>query len=111
MVAVVYPVVGHWVWGGGWLSKLGFVDFAGSTVVHLTGALGAAVAVTFLGVRLGKYGSDVKVNAIQGHNIPLGALGVFILWFGWFGFNGESTLAADPALVPGIIATALMSGS
>ncbi|RMA93974.1 ammonium transporter [Priestia megaterium] len=111
MVAVIYPVVGHWVWGGGWLSKLGFVDFAGSTVVHLTGALGAAVAVTFLGARLGKYGSDGKVNAIQGHNIPLGALGVFILWFGWFGFNGGSTLAADPALVPGIIATTLMSGS
>ena len=111
MVAVIYPVVGHWVWGGGWLSKLGFVDFAGSTVVHLTGALGAAVAVTFLGARLGKYGSDGKVNAIQGHNIPLGALGVFILWFGWFGFNGGSTLAADPALVPGIIATTLMAGS
>ena len=111
MVAVVYPVVGHWVWGGGWLSKLGFVDFAGSTVVHLTGALGAAVAVTFLGARLGKYGSDGKVNVIQGHNIPLGALGVFILWFGWFGFNGGSTLAADPVLVPGIIATTLMSGS
>ncbi|TYR79553.1 ammonium transporter [Priestia megaterium] len=111
MIAVIYPVVGHWVWGGGWLSELGFVDFAGSTVVHLTGALGAVVAVTFLGARLGKYGKDGKVNAIQGHNIPLGALGVFILWFGWFGFNGGSTLAADPSLVPVIIATTLMSAS
>lgn len=111
MVAVIYPVVGHWIWGGGWLSELGFVDFAGSTVVHLTGALGAVVAVSFLGARLGKYGKDGSVNAIQGHNIPLGALGVFILWFGWFGFNGGSTLAADPSLVPSIIATTLMSAS
>ncbi|MBM7702624.1 ammonium transporter [Metabacillus iocasae] len=110
MTAFIYPVVGHWVWGGGWLSELGFVDFAGSTVVHLTGALGAVVAVSFLGARIGKY-KNGKVNVIPGHNIPLGALGVFILWFGWFGFNGGSTLAADPELVPSVIATTLMSAS
>ncbi|QAS52508.1 ammonium transporter [Halobacillus litoralis] len=110
MTGFIYPVVGHWVWGGGWLSELGFVDFAGSTVVHLTGALGAIVAVMFLGPRLGKY-SGKTVNVIPGHNIPLGALGVFILWFGWFGFNGGSTLAADPSLVPSVIATTLLSAS
>ncbi|MFE7063431.1 ammonium transporter [Sutcliffiella sp. NPDC057660] len=110
MTALIYPVVGHWVWGGGWLSEMGFTDFAGSTVVHLTGALGAVVAVRFLGARLGKY-SNGKVNVISGHNIPLGALGVFILWFGWFGFNGGSTLAADPELIPHVITTTLLSAS
>ncbi|MGD6775970.1 ammonium transporter [Sutcliffiella horikoshii] len=110
MTALIYPIVGHWVWGGGWLSELGFTDFAGSTVVHLTGALGAIVAVKFLGARLGKY-TNGKVNVISGHNIPLGALGVFILWFGWFGFNGGSTLAADPSLIPHVITTTLLSAS
>ncbi|WP_226585321.1 ammonium transporter [Halobacillus litoralis] len=110
MTGFIYPVVGHWVWGGGWLAELGFVDFAGSTVVHLTGALGAVVAVMFLGPRLGKYNGRT-VNVIPGHNIPLGALGVFILWFGWFGFNGGSTLAADPSLVPSVIATTLLSAA
>lgn len=110
MTAVIYPIVGHWVWGDGWLAELGFTDFAGSTVVHLTGALGAVVAVKFLGARLGKY-SKGKVNVIAGHNIPLGALGVFILWFGWFGFNGGSTLAADPSLIPHVITTTLLSAS
>ncbi|ARI78906.1 ammonium transporter [Halobacillus mangrovi] len=110
MTGFIYPVVGHWVWGGGWLSELGFVDFAGSTVVHLTGALGAIVTVMFLGPRLGKYNGK-NVNVIPGHNIPLGALGVFILWFGWFGFNGGSTLAADPSLIPAVIATTLLSAS
>ncbi|WP_028785145.1 ammonium transporter [Thalassobacillus devorans] len=110
MTGLIYPIVGHWVWGGGWLAELGFVDFAGSTVVHLTGALGAIVTVLFLGPRLGKY-TNGRVNVIPGHNIPLGALGVFILWFGWFGFNGGSTLAADPALIPAVIATTLLSAS
>ncbi|WP_270181586.1 ammonium transporter [Alkalihalobacillus sp. CinArs1] len=110
MVGFVYPVVGHWIWGGGWLAELGFTDFAGSTVVHLTGALGAVVAVTFLGGRIGKY-SNGKVNVIQGHNIPLGALGVFILWFGWFGFNAGSTLSASDALIPSIVATTLLAAS
>ncbi|WP_078381473.1 ammonium transporter [Sutcliffiella halmapala] len=110
MTAFIYPVVGHWVWGDGWLGSLGFTDFAGSTVVHLTGALGALVAVRFLGARIGKY-SNGKVNVIAGHNIPLGALGVFILWFGWFGFNGGSTLAADPELIPHVVTTTLLSAS
>ncbi|MFZ5974198.1 MAG: ammonium transporter [Bacillota bacterium] len=92
---VIYPVVGHWVWGGGWLSQMGFVDFAGSTVVHSVGGWAALVGAAVLGPRIGKYGPDGKVNAIPGHNIPIGALGVFILWFGWFGFNCGSELAAD----------------
>ncbi|SDY21509.1 ammonium transporter [Salimicrobium album] len=110
MTGLIYPIVGHWVWGGGWLSELGFVDFAGSTVVHMTGAIGALATVMFLGPRLGKYSGN-RINVIQGHNIPLGALGVFILWFGWFGFNGGSTLAADPSLVPSVIAATLLSAS
>ncbi|KIL45652.1 ammonium transporter [Jeotgalibacillus soli] len=110
MAGFIYPVVGHWVWGGGWISSLGFVDFAGSTVVHLTGAVGATMAVIFLGARLGKY-EGTQVNAIPGHNIPIGALGVFILWFGWFGFNGGSSLAADPTLVPVVLSTTLLSAS
>jgi ammonium transporter, Amt family len=112
MVAVIYPVVGHWVWNSeGWLAKLGFVDFAGSTVVHLTGAVGAVAAVILLGPRIGKYTKDGKVNVIPASNVPLGALGVFLLWFGWFGFNGASTLAADPSLVPHIFSVTLLSAS
>ncbi|PPA72362.1 ammonium transporter [Jeotgalibacillus proteolyticus] len=110
MTGFIYPVVGHWVWGGGWIAELGFVDFAGSTVVHLTGAVGAFMVVLFLGARIGKYNGK-EVNAIPGHNIPLGALGVFILWFGWFGFNGGSSLAADPSLIPSVISTTLLSAS
>ncbi|WP_188456193.1 ammonium transporter [Virgibacillus oceani] len=111
MTAVVYPVVGHWIWqGDGWLTSIGFSDFAGSTVVHLTGAVGALTVVLFLGPRIGKYHGK-KVNVIPGHNIPIGALGVFILWLGWFGFNGGSTLAADPSLVPMVIGTTLLSTS
>lgn len=110
ITGVIYPVVGHWVWGGGWLSELGFIDFAGSTVVHLSGAVAAFIAVLFLGPRIGKY-TNSKVNVIPGHNIPIGALGVFILWFGWFGFNGGSTLAADPDLVPRVITATLLSAS
>ncbi|MFD1039928.1 ammonium transporter [Virgibacillus byunsanensis] len=111
MTAVIYPVVGHWIWqGDGWLSSLGFSDFAGSTVVHLTGAAAALTVVLFLGPRIGKY-TGKKVNVIPGHNVPIGALGVFILWLGWFGFNGGSTLAADPSLVPMVIGTTLLSTS
>lgn len=110
IVAVIYPVVGHWIWSGGWLAQLGFIDFAGSTVVHLTGAVGAFVAAAILGPRIGKY-TEKKVNVIPGHSIPLGALGVFILWLGWFGFNGASTLAADPTTVPNIITNTLLAAS
>ncbi len=96
--AVIYPVIGHWIWGGGWLAQLGFWDFAGSTVVHSTGAWMALVGAALLGPRLGKYRPDGKVNAIPGHNLPMAALGVFILWLGWFGFNPGSTMAADPSI-------------
>ncbi|MGM9948474.1 MAG: ammonium transporter [Lysinibacillus sp.] len=111
MTAFIYPVVGHWVWqGDGWITALGFIDFAGSTVVHLTGAVGALVAAAIIGPRLGKY-EGTRINVIPGHSIPLGALGVFILWLGWFGFNGASTLAADPELVPSVIANTFLSAS
>lgn len=110
MTGIIYPVVGHWVWGGGWLSQLGFIDFAGSSVVHLTGAVGALVAAWLIGPRIGKYSGQI-VNVIPGHSIPLGALGVFILWLGWFGFNGASTLAADTTLVPTVIANTLLAAS
>jgi Amt family ammonium transporter len=110
MTAIIYPVVGHWVWGGGWLAQIGFIDFAGSTVVHLTGATAAFITAWKLGPRLGKY-SGAIVNSIPGHNLPLGALGVFILWLGWFGFNGGSTLAADPELVPPVITNTLLAAS
>lgn len=91
---IIYPVVGHWIWGGGWLYEMGFIDFAGSTVVHSVGGWAALIGAAILGPRFGKYGSKGEVNAIPGHNIALGALGVFILWFGWFGFNSGSGLAA-----------------
>lgn len=90
--ALIYPIVGHWVWGGGWLSSLGFADFAGSTVVHTTGGIAALIGTVILKPRTGKYRVDGTPNMITGHNIPLAALGVFILWFGWFGFNPGSTL-------------------
>lgn len=96
--AVIYPVSGHWIWGGGWLSQLStpFVDFAGSTVVHMVGGVIALTGAIALGPRIGKYNGK-KVNAIPGHNMTLGALGVFILWLGWFGFNPGSQLAASGA--------------
>lgn len=90
---IIYPVSGHWVWGGGWLSQLGFHDFAGSTAVHMLGGVCALIGAAMLGPRIGKYTKDGKPKAIPGHNIPLGALGVFILWFCWFGFNGGSTVS------------------
>lgn len=92
--AVIYPVSGHWIWGGGWLGAMGFHDFAGSTAVHMVGGVAALVGAKILGPRIGKYNADGSVNAIPGHSLTLGALGVFILWFGWFGFNGGSTVCA-----------------
>ena len=99
--AVIYPIEAHWTWGGGWLSKMGFHDFAGSTAVHMVGGVASLVGAKMIGARIGKYNADGTVNAIPGHSIPLGALGVFLLWFGWFGFNGASTVCAtgDDALV------------
>ncbi len=93
--AFIYPVSGHWIWGGGWLSQLGFHDFAGSTAVHMVGGVCACIGAAFLGPRIGKYDKDGNPRAIIGHNLSLGALGVFILWFCWFGFNGCSTVAMD----------------
>ena len=98
--AVIYPIFGSWAWGGlfnggGWLEKLGFIDFAGSTVVHSVGGWAALAGAVVLGPRLGKYGKDGKIRPILGHNMPLAALGVFILWLGWFGFNPGSTTAAN----------------
>ncbi|RJQ43318.1 MAG: ammonium transporter [Gaiellales bacterium] len=93
-VGFIYPVVGHWIWGGGWLAELGMQDFAGSTVVHLVGATAALVGTLALGPRIGKYGKDGSVKPIPGHNMPLAFLGVIILWFGWFGFNPGSTMGA-----------------
>ena len=93
--AVVYPVSGHWIWGGGWLARMGFHDFAGSTAVHMCGGAAALIGARILGPRIGKYTEDGKPNAILGHRLTLGALGVFILWFCWFGFNGCSTVAMD----------------
>lgn len=91
--AVVYPVVAHWVWGGGWLGSLGMQDFAGSTVVHLQGAMAALIGSILLGARIGKYDNNGIPRAITGHNLPLVILGTFILWLGWFGFNPGSTLS------------------
>ena len=90
----IYPVTGHWIWGGGWLSNLGFHDFAGSTAVHMVGGVLAFIGAKMLGPRIGKYNKDGSVNGIPGHNLPLGVLGVFILWFCWFGFNCGSTTGA-----------------
>ena len=97
-VGLVYPIIGSWKWGGGFLDALGFYDFAGSTLVHSVGGWGALVVVYFLGARIGKFGEDGKPRAIPGHNLPLSAAGVLILWLGWFGFNGGSVLSADPEL-------------
>lgn len=91
--ALIYPISGHWVWGGGWLSQLGFHDFAGSTVVHMVGGVAALVGAKILGARIGKYDKNGKPRAILGHNLSIAALGVFILWFGWFGFNPGSTVS------------------
>ena len=92
MTAVIYPVQGMWTWGGGWLSEAGYSDFAGSGIVHMCGAAAALAGVLLLGPRAGKYGSGGRVNAIPGCNMPLATLGMFVLWFGWFGFNGGSEL-------------------
>lgn len=105
MAMAIYPVVGHWVWGGGWLQQKGFLDFAGSTQVHSIGGWAALAGVLILGPRIGKYGPKGKINAIPGHNLSLATLGCFVLWFGWFGFNPGSTMAADPAAISEVVVT------
>jgi Amt family ammonium transporter len=99
--AIIYPVSGHWIWGGGWLADMGFHDFAGSTAVHMVGGVSALIGAKILGPRIGKYDKTGKAKAMPGHSLTLGALGVFILWFCWFGFNGGSTVSAtgDDVLV------------
>jgi Amt family ammonium transporter len=111
LVAFIYPIVGHWVWGGGWLAELGFFDFAGSTVVHSVGAWAALAGVLVLGPRIGKYGKDGSVRAIPGHNMTSAMTGCLILWFGWFGFNPGSTMAADPEAISRIMVTTNVSAA
>jgi Amt family ammonium transporter len=94
ITGLIYPVVTHWVWGGGWLAEIGFFDFAGSGVVHMLGGVAALAGVLIVGPRIGKYDENGRARSIPGHSVTLGALGVFILWFGWYGFNAGSTLAA-----------------
>lgn len=109
-VALVYPFVGSWKWGGGWLDGIGFYDFAGSTLVHSVGGWGALAGIILLGPRLGKYVNG-KVKAIQGHSMPLLTIGVFLLWLGWFGFNGGSVLSADPGLVSYVLVTTSLAAA
>ena len=110
-VGLVYPIIGSWKWGGGFLDQWGFYDFAGSTLVHSVGGWGALIAVYLLGARIGKFGTDGKPRAIPGHNIPLAAAGVLILWLGWFGFNGGSVLSADPELTSLTLVTTCLAAA
>ncbi len=108
LTALIYPIIVHWTWGGGWLSELGYTDFAGSGIVHLTGGVAAAVGAAIIGPRIGKYGPDGKPRAIPGHSIPFAIIGCFILFVGWFGFNPGSVLTADgPAIGVAALSTAL----
>jgi Amt family ammonium transporter len=104
----IYPVIGHWIWGGGWLAIKGFFDFAGSTVVHSVGGWAALAGVLVLGPRFGKYNNG-NINPIPGHNLSIATLGTFVLWFGWFGFNPGSTMAADPMAISHIVVTTNMA--
>ena len=110
-VGIVYPIVGSWQWGGGFLYGWGFYDFAGSTLVHSVGGWAALVTIYFLGARIGKYDSDGTSNPIFGHNMPLAAGGVLILWLGWFGFNGGSVLSADPAATSLVLVTTSLAAA
>jgi Amt family ammonium transporter len=109
-VSFTYPIIGSWQWGGGWLSQMNFYDFAGSTLVHSVGGWGALAGVMILGPRLGKY-VDGKVIDKPGSSIPLAVIGVFLLWLGWFGFNGGSVLSADPATVSLVLVTTSLAAS
>ena len=109
-VAFIYPIAGSWKWGGGFLDQMGFYDFAGSTLVHSVGGWAALVCAYLLGPRIGKY-TKVGVKPIMGHNMPLAAIGVFLLWFGWYGFNGGSVLSADPGGVSYVFVTTSLSAA
>jgi len=109
-VMISYPITGMWKWGGGWLNELGFVDFAGSTLVHSVGGWGALAAIILLGPRKGKY-TEKGVRPIPGHNMPLATIGAFLLWFGWFGFNGGSVLSADPGAVSLVFVTTCLGAA
>jgi Amt family ammonium transporter len=110
-VGLVYPWLGSWKWGGGWLDSIGFYDFAGSTLVHSVGGWGALIGAWMLGPRLGKYGKDGRIYPIPGSNLPLATIGVFMLWLGWFGFNGGSVLSADPAATSLVLVTTCLAAA
>jgi Amt family ammonium transporter len=110
-VGLVYPIVGSWKWGGGFLDQWGFYDFAGSTLVHSVGGWAALIVIYFLGARIGKFDSNGKPQALLGHNIPLASAGVLILWLGWFGFNGGSVLSADPTLTSLTLVTTCLAAA
>ena len=110
-VGLVYPIVGSWKWGGGFLDGLGFYDFAGSTLVYSVGGWAALIGVYMLGARIGKFDDKGKARALPGHNLPLGAAGVLILWLGWFGFNGGSVLSADPTLTSLTLVTTCLAAA
>ncbi|MDR3341516.1 MAG: ammonium transporter [Treponema sp.] len=113
--AIIYPISGHWIWGGGWLSELGFHDFAGSTVVHSVGGWAALMGAIVIGPRIGKYikspDGKTSVKAFPGHSIPLAMLGVFLLWFGWYGFNGASTLSGSSPDIARVCVTTTLAAS
>jgi Amt family ammonium transporter len=111
LVAVIYPITGHWIWGGGWLAARGFLDFAGSTAVHSVGGWAALMGALILGPRIGKYAKDGSVNAMPGHHMGYAVIGTFILWLGWFGFNPGSTMAADPGAIARIAINTTMAAA
>jgi len=110
-VAIIYPIAGSWKWGAGWLDQMGFYDFAGSTLVHSVGGWAALVGAILVGSRLGKYGQNGRIKPIMGHNMPLATIGVFLLWFGWYGFNGGSVLSADPGGVSLVFVTTTLAAA
>ncbi len=110
LTMIVYPIVGHWIWGGGFLQAIGMLDFAGGTVVHSVGGWAALAGVMILGPRIGKYTKDGKIHPIPGHSMSLATIGAFVLWLGWFGFNPGSTMAADPTSISHIVVTTNTAG-
>jgi Amt family ammonium transporter len=111
MTGLIYPIVGAWTWGGGWIDQLGFADFAGSTIVHMTGGIAGLVGAIVLGPRIGKFDAKTgKARAIPGHSMPLAALGTLLLFFGWFGFNGGSVLELDGAAIAAVLVTTALAG-